>query len=57
VKSTPRTARIDRRGPSLAGGLDITGRSIAPRVYVSVAARGKLNHMVGARGAIAIVTG
>jgi electron transfer flavoprotein alpha subunit len=31
--------------------IGITGRSIAPRLYVSIGASGKFNHMVGVRAA------
>jgi electron transfer flavoprotein alpha subunit len=31
--------------------IGITGRTIAPRLYVSIGASGKFNHMVGVRGA------
>lgn len=33
----------------------ITGRSIAPRLYVSLAAAGKFNHVVGFRGATTVL--
>jgi electron transfer flavoprotein alpha subunit len=31
--------------------IGITGRAIAPRLYVSIGASGKFNHIVGARAA------
>jgi electron transfer flavoprotein alpha subunit len=33
----------------------ITGRSVAPRLYVSVGASGKFNHSIGWRGAATVV--
>jgi electron transfer flavoprotein alpha subunit len=35
--------------------IGITGRSIAPRLYVAVGLSGKFNHMVGVRAADTIV--
>jgi electron transfer flavoprotein alpha subunit len=36
--------------------IGITGRSIAPRLYVSIGASGKFNHMVGVRAAGTVLT-
>jgi electron transfer flavoprotein alpha subunit len=33
----------------------ITGRSIAPRIYVSIGASGKFNHMIGVRAAETVI--
>ena len=41
--------------PFRARQLGITGRSIAPRLYVALALGGKFNHSVGVRGAGTIV--
>ena len=41
----------DRRWAPRARQIGITGRSIAPRLYLALALRGTFNHMVGVRGA------
>jgi electron transfer flavoprotein alpha subunit len=41
----------DRGWAPRARQVGITGRSIAPRLYVAIGLSGKFNHMVGVRGA------
>jgi electron transfer flavoprotein alpha subunit len=45
----------DRGWLPRARQVGITGRSIAPRLYVVLGASGKFNHMVGVRGAGTVV--
>ena len=45
----------DRGWLPRARQIGITGRSIAPRLFISIGASGKFNHMVGVRGALNVL--
>ena len=49
--SSPPTRKVTDRGWAPLTQVGITGRSIAPRLYVALGLSGKFNHMVGVRAA------